>query len=420
MRKPSLEPALLDSPPDKPSHRPFPELAKILREQTGRILDEWRGRALFSMPELGKLSVKEFQDDIASILAAMADALESNDPPDLRRLVQTAPSHGFQRFMQQYDLVDLFAEERVLRRVIVSRVEEGLGRQCRPDEAAALHAMIDIMLQQGVLALVQQQNQELVRAAEVQLKYLSFLSHDLSNNFFVITSHIEFIEKQLSTLPEMRETSEVLGAALETARRTRDGMRQLLEHERLRKSEARLRTAPVHLREVVEPIVRVAASEARTKGLRIDIDIDPGATAETEATLLTIILQNLIGNAVKHAAGVGGAAGAASGAGSVRVGAERRDKDGKDSWIVSVSDDGPGIPEDELDRLFKAFERLPQPGEKVMADEGGFGLGLAIASQAARLLGTAIEVKTELGRGSRFSFRVPAFRPVPNSESPRE
>ena len=58
---------------------------------------------------------------------------------------------------------------------------------------------------------------------------------------------------------------------------------------------------------------------------------------------------------------------------------------------------------------FHAFERLPQPGERTFAEETGFGLGLAIASQAARLLGTKIEVKTKVGEGSTFSMRLHAL-----------
>ena len=400
------EPGLSSTPPDRPAYRPFPELAKAIRAQTEQILREWHGRTVSSMPELGELSVKEFKDDIARILSAMADALESNDPPDLRRLVEAAPSHGFHRFMQNYDLADLFMEERILRRVIVAKVEDALGRQCKPDEAAALHAMIDIMLQQGVLALVQEQRQELQESTEVQLKYLSFLSHDLSNNFLVITGNLEHIQRQLAAQPNMQESAEVLAAAIGTIRRTRDGMRGLLEHERLRNSDAKPRIATVSLREIVEPLVKVAKTDAHGKGLRIEIEIAAEAKAHTNADLVSLILQNLIGNAVKHTSRES----TAGASGLVRIEAERQNKQDQDFWVVSVVDDGPGIPQDKLDRLFSAFQQLPRPGGRVIGDEGGFGLGLAIAAEAARLLGTKIEVKTQPGQGSKFSFRVSAPR----------
>jgi signal transduction histidine kinase len=401
-----LEAQMKSAPPDRPAYRPYPELAKAIRSQSERILDEWRGRTLFAMPDLGELTIKEFKNDIARILAAMADALESNDPPELRRLVQTAPAHGFHRFILDYDLVELFAEERILRRVIVARVEEALVRSCARDEAAALHAMIDIMLQQGVLALVQRQKEELRQVNEVKLKYLSFLSHDLSNNFFVITSSLQCLEQELAALPQMRESVELLGAALSTIRRTRDGMRRLLEHEQLRRSGAKAAPTQVRLCEVVAPVVTMAAGDANAKGLHIEAQIDPEATVNTDPDLLTIVLQNLVGNAVKHTFRE-----SAPGA-TVRVEAERRDDREQESWNISVCDEGPGIPAEQIDRLFNAFERLPQPGETGISGESGFGLGLAIAWQAARLLGTTIEVKTEPGHGSRFSIVVPAPRAI--------
>ncbi len=140
-------------------------------------------------------------------------------------------------------------------------------------------------------------------------------------------------------------------------------------------------------------------------------DIDPHATADTHADLLTIILQNLVGNAVRHSAREVDA----EMRGTVRIEAERQHEQGKDRWSVSVVDDGPGIPKEQLDRLFNAFGVEPQPGEGAFDDERGFGLGLAIASQAARLLGTTIEVKTRVGHGSTFSFSLPVFQPAPKA-----
>jgi signal transduction histidine kinase len=419
MSEKSLEAAPTAPPSDQPIYRPFPQLALAIRSQTGRIITEWRQRTLRVMPELRELSIKQFSDDIASILAAMADALESSDPPDLRRLVVTAPAHGFERFKQEYDLAELFSEERVLRRVIVEHVEgeQGLARRCLPDEAAALHSMIDIMLQQGVMALVQRQKQELRAASESQLKYLSFLSHDISNNFGVIRINLEFVHKRLAQHPEMHDAAGFLSAAMETMQRTRDGMRRLLEHEQLRNSNSPPRTELVELRALAEPIIVLARGEAAQKNVGIEMDIHSGVIAETNADLVSIILQNLIGNAVKHTSG------GANAVGTIRITATRQAKaetqtqagaasphlakDGDSVWLVSVADDGPGIPPEKLKGLFEAFKTIPQHGGTVIADEGGFGLGLAIVVQAARLLGTTIDVKTEVGRGSTFSFALP-------------
>lgn len=393
-----------EPPPDLQAYRTFPGLAAAIRAQTDRILKEWRSSTLLTMPETGDLTAKEFEDDISRILAAMADALESSKQPDLKALMRAEPAHGFHRFLQKYDLSDLFAEERILRRVIVARVEAEMQRQCKPDESAALHFMIDIMLQQGVLALVYQQKQELGLAAEVQRKYLAFLSHDLSNNFLLITLNLEFIEYKISKVPELSESAEVLGQTLAAIRHTRSGMLRLLEHERLASADAPPSVGPLNLRKVVDPIVSASDAHARTRGLRIATDIDETISVESDADLLTIILQNLIGNAVKYASNGAPTPGDKQ---TVRVRASRETLGGRDHWRISVIDQGPGIPADRVDMLFNAFHRVRKPGESLFAETGGFGLGLAIASEAARLIGTSIDVQSEPGRGSTFSFVVP-------------
>lgn len=348
------------------------------------------------MPELSDLTIKEFHNGITQILAAMADVLESNEAPDLRKLVETAPEHGFHRFMLDYDLVELFSEERILRRAIVQQVELELARQCSSEEAAALHSLIDIMLQQGVLAFVQQLSRKLRHGTEAELKYLSFLSHDLSNSLFVISSNLQFLQKLLADHEELRDSADALRAATETIQRTREGMKRLLEHERLRRSGLSANAATLQLRAVVEPVVNLATPATRDPRPRPVMEIDAGIVVRTDAALLTIVLQNLVGNAMKHAKS------------SVRVKGERRNgQRGESVCRISVIDDGPGVPRDQLERLFKAFETMPQPNAGAGTQEG-FGLGLAIASQAAALLGSTIEVASTAGEGSTFWLEIPA------------
>ena len=64
-------------------------------------------------------------------------------------------------------------------------------------ESAALHAAIDVMLQRSVIALVEQQKAQLRAAAETELKFLSFLSHDLNNNLNNVTLSLEVLGQEL-------------------------------------------------------------------------------------------------------------------------------------------------------------------------------------------------------------------------------
>jgi signal transduction histidine kinase len=103
-----------------------------------------------------------------------------------------------------------------------------------------------------------------------------------------------------------------------------------------------------------------------------------------------LVLQNLLGNAVKF-----------SSKGTVRV-TSVEDPVG---WKISVSDEGPGIAPDRLAAIFKAFTRGETYGQP------GVGLGLTIASHAARILGSQLTVDSKLGHGSTFSFVIPVAKP---------
>src|SRR6185369_10801071 len=92
------------------THREFAQLAGAIRERSDRILKRWRAASLKAMPHLGQLTLKEFENSIATILAALAEALQSEDPQQLRGLMEQSPEHGVDRFKQEGILLDLFEE----------------------------------------------------------------------------------------------------------------------------------------------------------------------------------------------------------------------------------------------------------------------------------------------------------------------
>ncbi|WMT40989.1 ATP-binding protein [Paenibacillus sp. D2_2] len=104
---------------------------------------------------------------------------------------------------------------------------------------------------------------------------------------------------------------------------------------------------------------------------------------------LTQILNNLLGNALKFTA-----------SGEIIVSAKE-----EDGWLaISVADTGIGIPHDKLDTIFESFE---QAGSLIALEYGGTGLGLSITKHLVELHGGTIQVKSEPGKGSVFTFTVP-------------
>jgi PAS domain S-box-containing protein len=140
------------------AHAAFPEMAAAIRASTDAVLKRWRGLSLTAMPHLDELTLAEFEDTIGEILAAASEALASADPRHLRRVVEESPSHGVDRFVQKYSLLDLFEEVRILRGVVIVEVALSMGRPLEAAEAATFHAVFDIIIQQGVMTLVEMRN----------------------------------------------------------------------------------------------------------------------------------------------------------------------------------------------------------------------------------------------------------------------
>jgi signal transduction histidine kinase len=119
---------------------------------------------------------------------------------------------------------------------------------------------------------------------------------------------------------------------------------------------------------------------------------DDGATAWADRDKVTQVLMNLIGNALKFTP--------AHGRVSVAI-----DRNG-DEWVkISVADTGPGISPEEAGKIFDKFYQIANAGKQKAK---GTGLGLAISKALVEMHGGEIWVISEIGRGSTFSFTLPA------------
>ncbi len=301
-------------------------------------------------------------------------------------LIDRAPAQGLSRLRLHFDLVEVMQEDRLLRAITVQHVEAGLGRRIGALEAAALHAAIDIMLQRSSIALVDEQKLQIRAAAETELKFLSFLAHELNNNLNNITLMLDVHASDLRLRGGFGEALQSLGSAQQSIADTVVGMRQMLDHERLRKSGKEPTLATVDLSALASGVVGQFAWAADGKGVAHAVDVQPGTLVNSDGELISLVLQNLVGNALKYSV-----------SGTVRVGSDV----GPQRRSLWVSDQGPGIAPEKVGQIFDAFRRGDVHGQ------WGVGLGLAIASQGANLLGAELTVESTLGRGSTFRLAFP-------------
>ena len=130
------------------------------------------------------------------------------------------------------------------------------------------------------------------------------------------------------------------------------------------------------------------AEAALKKDLELRV-VGSNAWIRSDPVLLERVLLNLVSNAVRYTA-----------RGGVVIGCRRRGE----QLRIDVCDTGPGIPEDQRQRIFGEFVQLPSADH---ARQSGLGLGLAIVERLGRLLGHDVELSTRSGRGSRFSVSAP-------------
>jgi signal transduction histidine kinase len=209
-------------------------------------------------------------------------------------------------------------------------------------------------------------------------RFTSDVSHELRTPLTALVAEASLLAEHLDQMPEQaRRPAELL---VNDVARLRDLVEDLMEISRLDAGQARVRKEPVDVGSLVRTAVHSRRWDDRVKIERDDVVVS------TDPRRLERIVANLVGNALEHAG---------------RDVAVRVGRDGVAAF-VEVSDQGPGIPPDRLphvfDRFYKADTSRAGPGS---------GLGLAIALENARLLGGELDVWSDVGRGTRFTLRLP-------------
>jgi two-component system, sensor histidine kinase ChiS len=193
-----------------------------------------------------------------------------------------------------------------------------------------------------------------------------------------------------------------------SGRRLTGLVNDILDFSRLQHKDLQLQRKPVDVHAVAAVVVNLTRPLLAGKPLELTNQIPTGfPLADADENRLQQILYNLVGNAIKFTY-----------AGELTLSAQN---DG--DWLsISVTDTGIGIAPEKQQRIFEAFEQADGSVARVY---GGTGLGLSVTRRLVELHGGTIQVESELGKGSRFTFTLPAssvqtrVEPVPSIGSQR-
>ncbi|GAA6756925.1 histidine kinase [Thermus sp. 2.9] len=242
------------------------------------------------------------------------------------------------------------------------------------DEVAALVRALN-----GMLSRMQ-------KAFEAQTRFLQDASHELRTPITAILGHVGYLLRRTPLSDVQRES-------LETVRREAERMGKLVSDLLELSQSGSWRIEPIPVR-VLDLLEEVREEFKRSFEGEILVEAPPEVYVRGDPDRLHQVLANLVANSLK--------------AGARHVWLRAFDLGKK--VVVRVEDDGEGIPEEHLPHLFERFYRVDKARDR---ERGGSGLGLAIVKAILEAHGGEVWVESEVGKGTAFSFSLPASAPPP-------
>lgn len=264
--------------------------------------------------------------------------------------------------------------------------------------------LLDILSRTAGIAVERRRDEEALRDADRRKdEFLATLAHELRNPLAPIRSGLEVMKMSRddpATLEETRLTMERQTQQLITL------VDDLLDISRITLGKLELRRCRVKLSDVVQSAVEASKpfiAEANHEFLvvvpdsHIHLNADPHRLAQ--------VISNLLNNAAKYTPE----------GGRIRLLVERRGGDA----VISVEDNGLGIPAEMLDRIFEMFAQIDQPAEKAYT---GLGIGLTLVKSLVEMHEGQIKVESEgRNQGSKFSVQLPILEEEPETAAkPKE
>ncbi len=226
---------------------------------------------------------------------------------------------------------------------------------------------------------------------EMKSNFVSSVSHELRAPIASVRLMAENLDKGKITEPARQ--SEYFRFIVQECRRLSSLIENVLDYSRIEQGRKEYEREPANLAALAQSTVTLMEPYAMEKGVRLEMA--NGSASGIEATVdgraIQQALVNLIDNAIKHSAR----------GQAVTVGIEN----GASVIDLFVSDNGPGIPRAEQEKIFERFYRL---GSELRRETQGIGIGLSVVKHIAEAHGGRVTVQSEPGHGSRFTVELPA------------
>jgi signal transduction histidine kinase len=396
--------------------------AKHLRTHQSAITEAWiqAVKSDPAIPSSQRLTQAELSDHLPALFNDLIDYLQTSAAEGARRQVrQEAQRHGNQRWKQGYQLIELLRELGTVQRLLL---RHGLHSflQLHPEfgqDGDDSRDVIGQYFEDATTGSVEQYvqnygaqlsetshslaeaNDRLLKTDASRLALIRTISHDLGNFLNSLTWVVEAFSFESDEAARTR--------MLEVTKRNLADMsslvRELTDYSVLLAGDVKAEFEQISLLAFCEEIKDSLSPMAIANDLALEVDNQAGPESVwTDARKLKQIVANLVSNAIKYRQ-------RDKPDGFVRLVFDSADEE---HWQLTVTDNGVGIPQEDLQKVFEEFQR-GAPSENIQ----GAGLGLAISKRMVLLLQGEISVSSEVGRGTQFVLRFSRNSPNPASST---
>lgn len=365
-------------------------LAELIGRNRDRLLQDWR-TDVRRLPAAADLDLPTLTDHVPAVLDELAGALAAGRTESVLdlQLEESPKVHGIERLRAGFDIVEVVAEYNILREVI-----QALAEQNRIDISGDVSRIVNRIFDRAVAAAVdmyaRQKTVELQHRREEQL---AFVLHDLRTPLAAIYNARDILERSLPTDVNTGRVATMLAVLQRNSERLNALLKAVTQEEYNialgAAEELKIERREFELWSVVEGIIRDMLPLHEQGTTQIINDVPPSLVVFADSLLIGQVFQNLLSNALRYTP-----------LGEIVVGAEQLEDGNTRCW---VRDTGSGIGPERLPKIFDKLETDPER-------RGGLGLGLTIVRNIVQAHGGNVEVESELGVGSTFSFTLPNSR----------
>ena len=233
---------------------------------------------------------------------------------------------------------------------------------------------------------------ELIQLNEDKVKLISIISHDLKNPMNTIIGLTELLEKKIQH-NDLASIDEYARNINNSTQQIRTLLSNLLDWSISLGGKIEFRPIKISLRKIVDEVIGLLEETLKLKSLTIVYDCHEDVEVYVDKEMISTVLRNIISNSIKFSHPNS----------DIKISCERKE----DQVSISILDQGIGMSEKTISRLFKAGHLQSSNGTK---SEKGTGIGLMLCKDFLHKHNSDVKIESEEGKGSIFKFNLPVVK----------